>query len=69
MPRLTIQFPERTDEILKNLSTKEGVSKTEILRRALSLYRYLDREARDKGNKVTIADNEDNIIKEIVFTE
>ncbi len=69
MARLTIQFPEKTDEILTELSSKQNVSKTEVLRRALSLYKYLDREAKDKGYKVTIADGDDKIIKEIVFTE
>jgi len=69
MPRLTVQFPEKTDEMLAELANKNEVSKTEVLRRALSLYRYLDREAREKGNKVTIADKEDKILKEIVFTE
>jgi len=69
MPRLTVQFPEKTDEILSELAAKDSVSKTEIIRRALSLYRFLDSEAREKGNKVAIADNNDKIIKEIVFTE
>ncbi len=69
MARLTIQFPEKTDEILSYLATKQNISKTEVLRRALSLYKYLDREARDKGYKVTIADENDKVLKEIVLTE
>ena len=69
MARLTIQFPEKTDEILSYLAAKQNISKTEVLRRALSLYKYLDREARDKGYKVTIADENDKVLKEIVLTE
>ncbi len=69
MPRLTVQFPEKADEILSELAEKDKVSKTEIIRRALSLYRYLDREVKQKGNKLAIADKDDKIIKEIVLTE
>jgi len=69
MPRFTVQFPEKTDEILGYLAVKQNISKTEVLRRALSLYKYLDREARDKGYKVIIADESDNILKEILLTD
>jgi hypothetical protein len=69
MARLTVQFPEQTSEILAELSEQDQVSKTEILRRALSLYKYLGNETRDNNRKVVIADENDKLLKEIVFTK
>lgn len=71
MARLTIQFPERTSKILEELSEENEVTKTEVLRRAVALYKYLNEEVRKgKGkNKVVIADEDDKILKEIAMTE
>ena len=69
MARLTVQFPSRTETILSELAAKDEISKTEVIRRALSLYKFLDREAREKGFKIAIADENDKIIKEIVYTD
>jgi flagellin-specific chaperone FliS len=71
MARLTIQFPERTSKILEELSEDNEVTKTEVLRRAVALYKYLNEEVRKgKGkNKVVIADEHDKILKEIAMTE
>ena len=64
MSRLSVQFPSKTNEMLSDLAESEEVSKTEILRRAIALYRYINREARVNGNKLAITDKDDNIIKE-----
>jgi len=70
MARLTVQFPEKTSEMLSELAQQGEISKTEVLRRALSLYKYLEDEVRqEKGRKVAIADEEDKIVKEIVMTK
>lgn len=69
MARLTVQFPDQTTEILDELSSREQVSKTEILRRAIALYRYLEKETRDGKQKVTIADENNKVLKEIVITK
>lgn len=69
MARLTVQFPSKTDAILSELAEKEEITKTEVIRRALSLYKFLDREAKQKGLKIAIADQDDNIIKEILYTD
>jgi hypothetical protein len=69
MARLTVQFPEQTSEVLAELSDREQVSKTEVLRRALALYKYLEQETRDGKRKVAIADENDNVVKEIVITK
>lgn len=70
MARFTVQFPEKTSSMLEELAEREEVSKTEILRRALSVYKFLDTEIRkEKGNKVAIANAHDKILKEILITK
>ncbi len=69
MARLTVQFPDKTTQILTELSDQEEVSKTEILRRAVSLYRFLQNETREGKHKITIADENDKVVKEIVMTD
>ena len=70
MARLTVQFPEKTSQILNELAEKDEVSKTEVLRRAIALYKYLESElGKEDGRKLKIADKDDNILKEIVITK
>ena len=69
MARLTVQFPEQTSEVLAELSERDEVSKTEVLRRALALYKYLEKETRDGKHKIAIADENGKIVKEIVITK
>jgi predicted transcriptional regulator len=68
MPRMTIEFPDKVNDILTELSSKEQVSKVEILRRALALYNYVQKEAVDKKKKVSITDDDDTILKDIIFS-
>ena len=67
MPRLTIEFPEQFSEILTDLAKKDQTTKVDVLRRALMLYKYVHREAVDKQLKLSITDEQDKIIKDIVF--
>lgn len=69
MARLTVQLPEQANEVLADLSEKGEVSKTEILRRALAVYKYLDNETRDGKHKVAIADENGKVVKEILITK
>ncbi len=67
MPRITIEFPEQVDKILKELAEKGDTSKVDVIRRALALYNYVNKEVKEKNLKLTIADEEDKILKEIVL--
>lgn len=69
MPRLTIEFPEEGDEILKKLAEDEHTTKREVIRRALSLYNYLHEEGvkMGSGKRLSITDKENQIIKDILF--
>lgn len=67
MPRLTIEFPEQVDEILKDLAKKGQTSKVDVIRRALALYNYVDREVKEKDLKLSVIDRSDRVLKEIVL--
>jgi len=67
MPRLTIEFPDQVNDILKDLAQKDGTTKVEILRRSLALYNYAHREAINKGMKLSVTDHEDKVVKDIAF--
>jgi hypothetical protein len=51
--KMTIALPEKDVERLTEIATKEGISKTEALRRAIATERYFV-EQREKGHKVLI---------------
>jgi hypothetical protein len=66
MPKMTVDFSPRVDQLLTELSKAEGKSKTEILRRALGLYSYLEKaELRRPGRFVAITDADDKILRKI----
>lgn len=65
MPKLTVEFNDKMNSILDDLSQAEGIPKTQVIRRAIALLKYAEDERR-KGHKLTIADENDRVIKEIV---
>ncbi len=65
MPKLTLQFNDKLDAILSELAVKEGLPKTQVVRRAIALLRFVETE-KEKGNKLAIADKDDRVLKEIV---
>lgn len=69
MPRMTIEFPEEGDKILKKLAKEEEVTKREVIRRALSLYNYLHEEGVKAGGekRLSITDKENKVLKDILF--
>jgi predicted transcriptional regulator len=68
MARLTVQFPDRTSEMLSDLAVKDQKTKTEIIDRALALYNYLRRETQDGKHRIAVVDEDGKILKEIVMT-
>ncbi len=67
MPRMTIEFSDQVDKILKSLAKKNQTTKVEILRRAISLYDYVEKETGgEKAQKLSITDAE-KIIKDIIL--
>ena len=65
MPKLTVQFSRKMNEILGDLADKKGTTKVDILRRAVALYKYLSNEVK-LGNRVAWTRG-DQIVAEIVL--
>ena len=68
MPRFTVEFPKQSNETLESLAKKDDTTKVDVLRRALALYNYIHKEAVDKDLKLSITDDEDRVIKDIIFS-
>jgi predicted transcriptional regulator len=64
---MTIEFPEQVDKILKDLAEKGDTSKVDIIRRALALYYYVNKEVKEKDLKLTVSGADDKVLKEIVL--
>ena len=67
MPRITLEFPESVDKILKELAEQNHTSKVDVIRRALGLYNYVHKEVKEKDLKLAVADEDDKVLKEIVL--
>jgi predicted transcriptional regulator len=57
MPKLTVEFNDKMNDILEQLADEKGTTKVDVLRRAVALYKYLDGEKRD--GKITLAQDDD----------
>lgn len=68
MPRLTVDLPDGLSSMLADLAKAEDTSKREVLRRAIALYHFLRKQGVQNGqNKLSITDDQDKILKEIVI--
>lgn len=64
MPKLTVEFNDKMNDILEQLAEEKGTTKVDVLRRAVALYKYLDSEQKD--GKVSITQG-NKIVKDIVL--
>jgi hypothetical protein len=68
MPKLSVTFNDRVDEMLEGMATKEGTTKVDIIRRALALYEWAGKEvAADPKRRALAITEDDKVIKEIVM--
>ena len=67
MSKLTVQFTGRIDDDLGTLASEQGIPKTQVIRRAIALMKFIEDE-RAKGHKVSITDENDRVLKDIVST-
>ena len=70
--RFTVNFSQKVNDALAEMAKKHGVPKTEILRKALNLYAFIDNElegdvptGKKKGLVIT---SDGEIEKEIIIT-
>ena len=67
MPKLTVEFNDKMNETLEQLAEEKKTSKVDVLRRAVALYKYLEEEQKEGGNKRVSITQNDNILKDIVL--
>jgi hypothetical protein len=66
MTKLTVQFTGEMDEVIEELAEARGLPKTQVLRRAVLLMRYLD-EAAAAGKDVVLRDRATGGEQQLVF--
>ena len=68
MTKLTVQFSEGATLALGELAKKTQTTKTDILRRALALYDYVEKELeKEPGRNLSITDSSGAPMKDIVL--
>jgi hypothetical protein len=67
VPKLTVEFNDKMNDILGQLAEQKGTTKVDVLRRAVALYNYLDSEQKAGENqRVSITQN-NKVVKDIVL--
>jgi predicted transcriptional regulator len=67
MPKLTVRFGNQMSRMLKELAEEKGTTQTEIIRRALATYKYLNDEVKDGDKSVSVTSKRDKAITEIIL--
>lgn len=62
MTKYSIELNKEFDNLLNQISERKGLTKAEIIRRAVASYDFLDKElSSTQDKKLIIRDNENNI--------
>lgn len=67
MPKLTVEFSDKMNEILEELANEKATTKVDVLRRAVALYKYLDSEQKKDENKRVSITQDGKAVKDIVL--
>jgi predicted DNA-binding protein len=67
MKRTTFAYSDKIDQALNELSTKEGVTKADILRRAIALYKRLYELSVENDGKILATNSTGEKAVEIYF--
>ena len=67
MPKLTVEFNDKMNQILEQLAEEKGTTKVDVLRRAVALYRYLDDEQKKGEDKQVSITKDGKAVKDIVL--
>ena len=65
MARLNVNITEELNARLDNLAERDGITKSELLRKAIALVELAVNE-KYRGNKLAITDQEQHVLREIV---
>ena len=68
MPKLTVQFDDKVNNMLQELAERKDTTKVAILRRALATYKYLEDETLDSDKRISVTSaKEDKILKDVIL--
>jgi hypothetical protein len=65
VPKLTVEFSDKLNGVLEQLSASTGLPKTRLIQRAIGLLKFAEDE-REHGNRLTISGSDYQVLKEIV---
>lgn len=66
MAKFTVEFGDQLDSALSKLAQEEHTTKTQVVRKAIALLDVVKEETKG-SNKLTVADQNDQVVKEIVL--
>jgi len=64
--RLTVNLSEELVESLREMAERSGTTMTDVLKRAIEVQRYLEKQ-QDAGKNVLLEDPESNTVRELVL--
>ena len=67
MSKLTVKFGDQMNKVLEELAAEKGTTKTEIIRRALATYKYLNDEIKDGDKRVSVTSANSKTIKDVIL--
>jgi len=66
LSKLTVQLSGELDSVLGDLAERQGIPKTQVIRRSIALMKYLEDEtSKNPDRKLAITEN-GNVLTEIV---
>jgi hypothetical protein len=66
MAKLTVDFSDRVNELLQKAADRNGLTKVDVLRRAITLFEFVDREVMPGKTALAITDAKTGAIRERV---
>ena len=66
MVRLSVNLNKETADALKEIADRQNISVTEAVRRAISIFRFIESE-REEGRKIQAVDAHEKNKRELVF--
>ena len=68
MAKLTVEFNDDLDKVISDLAAKKHMSKVDVLRRAIALYNYVEKEAASDPDKRVSITKDGQRLTDIVLT-
>ena len=67
MAQYSVNFDDSFDKVLTDASKQQGATKADIIRKAVATYVYLNKETTNTGRKVSITDDKDQVVKDVIL--